>query len=173
MGGTSPACVRDAGLTAKPKKCSLAMVEVTYLGHVLGRGKVKPERVKVQAVRDYSRPTTKTQVQSFLGLSGYYRRFIPHYSTIATPLTNLTKKQSPGHVLRTDQCEEAFTKLKEALCTSPVLRNPDYSQQFVVQTDASQYGIGAVLSREVDEGQDHPVTYQSQATGTETEVSSH
>lgn len=80
MGGTSPACVRDAGLTAKPKKCSLAMVEVTYLGHVVGRGKVKPERVKVQAVRDYPRPTTKTQVQSFLGLSGY---LLPEvYSTL-------------------------------------------------------------------------------------------
>jgi len=84
--------LRSLGLTVKPCKCQLAMRECTYLGHIIGNGEVKPERSKLQAIAQFLLPTTKRKVRSFLGLMGYYRRFIPNYASIAVPLTNLTRK---------------------------------------------------------------------------------
>ena len=123
--------LKEAGpLTVRPKKCSLGMRQCIYLGHVVGNGCVQPEANKVEAVRDFTRPTTKKQVRAFLGLSGYYRRFIPRYSSISTPLTDLKKKSLPFKVQWTRQCEEAFIKLKQCLCTAPVLTNPDFEKTF-------------------------------------------
>ena len=96
-----------------------------------------------------------------MGLSGYYRRFIPRYSSISTPLTDLTKKSLPFKVQWTRQCEEAFIKLKQCLCTAPVLTNPDFEKTFFLQTDASNVGISAILSQKDSEGQDHPIAYYS------------
>ena len=84
--------LREAGLTVKPKKCQFGMKECVYLGHVVGNGTVKPEHGKLEAVQDFPTPETKSQVRAFLGLTGYYRRFIPDYSSIAAPLTDLTRK---------------------------------------------------------------------------------
>eukprot|EP00795_Rhopilema_esculentum_P005569 gene5569-9573_t len=153
--------ISKAGLTANPKKCSLAMNEAHYLGHIVGNGKVRPEADKVKAVRDFLRPESKKQVRSFLGLTGYYRKFIPSYANIAAPLTDLTKKEVKGTIQWTDDCENAFRRLKKALRSSPVLRSPDYSKEFLLQTDASDRGLGAVLSQIGDDNEEHPVMYLS------------
>ena len=104
--------LREAGLTAKPKKCQLGMDQCVYLGYVLVNGVIQPERSKLQGVDSFPTPTTKTQVQCFHGLTGYYRKFIPNYASLATPLTNLIRKCATNKVVRTQECEEAFQRLK-------------------------------------------------------------
>ena len=154
--------LRGAGLTAKPKKCQLGMAHCVYLGHVVGGGKVQAEKGKVDAVNRMGAPKTKKEVRAFLGLTGYYRKFIPNYASVATPLTDLTRKSCPNRPDWTADCEEAFQKLKQLLCSAPVLRTPDFERPFLLQTDASDRGVGAVLSQPgVEAGTDHPVAYFS------------
>ena len=118
--------LREAGLTIKPKKCQLGMKECSYLGHVVGGGKVRVESSKIEAIEKTQPPRTKKDVRTFLGLAGYYRKFISNYATLATLLTNLTRKSQPSSVQWTAECDEAFQKLKLALCSAPVLQTPDY-----------------------------------------------
>ena len=153
--------IRAAGLTLKPEKCHLGMAEVQYLGHRVGCGSQRPEPAKVEAVANWPTPTTKTQVLAFLGTAGYYRRFVPDYSTIAKPLTDLTKKNLPKQVLWSLACEAAFQALKQALVNAPVLAAPVPNKRFLVHTDASMYGLGAVLSQVGEDGGEHPVAYLS------------
>ena len=114
-----------------------------------------------KAVQDFPIPTTKKEVRSFLGLTGYYRRFMPDYAANAVPLTELTRKSAPNKVQWNNTCQDAFEKLKKLLCSQPVLWSPNFSKEFILQTDASDYGIGAVLSQFDAEGIDHPVAYYS------------
>ncbi|XP_053540472.1 uncharacterized protein LOC128634211 isoform X1 [Ictalurus punctatus] len=107
--------VREAGLTANPKKCHPGLTEAQYLGYRIGRGMLKPQLKKIEAVKDYPRPTSKNQVRAFLGLAGYYRRFVPNFSAVASPLSDLTKKGQPDQVRWTADAERAFQALKEAL----------------------------------------------------------
>lgn len=151
----------NAGLTVKRKKCQFAMAECVYLGHRVGSGKVRPEDLKIKAIQDFDIPITKRQVRSFLGLAGYYRKFIPHYSSLAAPLTDLTRKVAPNEVVWNTTCERAFQALKAALSSSPILQSPDFTKQFLLQTDASDRGVGAVLSQCDQNGQDRPVAYFS------------
>ncbi|XP_056392621.1 uncharacterized protein LOC130285289 [Hyla sarda] len=116
------------------------MTEVQYLGHRVG-GPLRPEPSKVESIMAWPIPKTKKQVMSFLGTAGYYRRFVPDYSKIAKPLTDLTKKVSK-QITWTEDCEKSFIALKTALSNSLVLQAPDYSRRFVVQTDASNFGLG-------------------------------
>ncbi len=95
------------------------------------------------------------------GLTGYYRRFIPEYASLAVPLTDLTRKSAPTQVQWTGHCDRAFQELKQCLCVAPVLWSPNLSLPFVVQTDASDQGIGAVLSQVDADGNDHPIAYFS------------
>ena len=153
--------LREAGLTVKPRKCQFGMDHCVYLGHVVGGGKIQPEASKIDVVDSFVVPTTKKQVRAFLGLTGYYRKFIPNYASVAAPLTDLTKKTAPNNVCWNQQCDKAFKELKRLLCTSPVLRNPDFSRRFILQTDASDRGVGAVLSQKDKNGEEHPVGYFS------------
>ena len=150
-----------AGLTVKLSKCQFGMSKCTYLGHVIGSGSVEPEPSKVLVVKRFEAPKTKTQVRAFLGLTGYYRRFIPNYAAVALPLTELTKKMAPTDVTWTAKCEAAFQELKRLLCSTPVLASPDFEKPFILQTDASEYGVGAVLSQRDALGCDHPIAYFS------------
>ncbi|KAK7893383.1 hypothetical protein WMY93_022535 [Mugilogobius chulae] len=152
--------IQEAGLTLNPAKCQWAKEEAKYLGYRLGRGEVRPQVDKVEAIRNCPRPRTKKEVRSFLGLAGWYRRFVPQFSTIAVPLTALTAKDQRNPVVWTEDCEVAFQTLKTCLCSSPVLRSPDFSQRFLVQTDASAVGLGAVLAQG-DPGEEQPVLYLS------------
>ena len=127
----------------------------------MGNGAVEPELSKLKAVEEFPKPITKKQVRGFLGLTGYYWKFIPGYATIACPLTDLTKKGQPTKVVWSDQCEEAFKTLKSILCSKPVLRGPDFAETFMLQTDASDCGVGAVLSQKDKSREDHPIAYFS------------
>ena len=119
------------------------------------------ESAKIEAVRNFEQPTTKTRVRSFLGLTGYYRKFIPDYATLAAPLTDLTRKTKPNQVAWIPECAAAFDQLKDSLCLSPVLKSPDWDKPFILQTDASDRGVGAVLSQPDADGGDRPVAYFS------------
>jgi hypothetical protein len=152
--------IRNAGFTVKAKKCNAGMFYVTYLGHVVGQGVVKPEDVKIEAVMNFPRPKTKTEVRAFLGLAGYYRKFVPNFSSTAFPLTELTKNCWPIKVKWSDLCQKSFEALKSSVVSFPVLRNPDFTRKFVLQTDASETGIGAVLSQNFDDGE-HPILFVS------------
>ena len=106
-------------------------------------------------------PKTKKEVRSFLGLTGYYRRFIKEYASMAFPLTNLTGKKFPEIVVWTTECDKVFNALRNMLTSTTVFSSPDFEKTFIPQTDASNYGVGAVLSQTDGEGVDHPVAYFS------------
>ena len=131
------------------------------IGHIVGSGTVKPQPSKVLAVESFGTPKTKSQVRAFLGLTGYYRRFVHNYATLASPLTDLTRKSAPEQVEWTAECERVFRQLKTQLCCYPVLRSPDFNKEFVLQTDASNRGIGAVLSQRDAGGGENPIAYFS------------
>ena len=152
--------LQRADLTLKVGKCQFGRGEVHYLGHVVGGGKVRPDPSKLKAVAEYPHPRVKKDVRAFLGLVGYYRRFVPQFADVAAPLTDLTKKNMPDNVQWTSDCEEAFQELKSALLQRPVLAVMDPSRKFVLQTDASDQGLGAVLSQEYGES-DRPISYAS------------
>jgi hypothetical protein len=153
-------CLHQAHLTAKPKKCHFAMPYCSFLGHIIGQGCVMPGEEKVKAVRDFQIPKTKSDVRSFLGLAGYYRRFVPNFASVASPLTQLTKKDSPDKVKWHHTLQASFDSLKKTLTSFPVLRNPDFKKQFYLQTDASGVGLGSVLSQGEGDNE-HPVAYWS------------
>ena len=106
------------------------------------------------------RPNTKKQLRSFLGLIGFYRSFVPHFATVAAPLTDLTRKNAPNNLLWEPVHERAFSVLRKVVTSKPVLQLPDFSMPFVLQTDASGEGLGAILLQEID-GFRHPVAFAS------------
>ncbi|XP_041439585.1 uncharacterized protein LOC121400486 [Xenopus laevis] len=153
--------IQNAGLTLKAEKCHLAMAEVQYLGHRVGSGQLRPDPAKVEAICQWPIPKTQKQVLAFLGTAGYYRKFIANYSTIAKPLTDLTSRKCSRTIVWTPECESAMNTLKQALANSPVLAAPDFSRRFLLQTDASNFGLGAVLSQVNGHGEEHPIAYLS------------
>lgn len=152
--------IKVAGLTINPNKCKLAQRQVEYLGYVVGYGQVRPQVGKVEAIQAYPVPTTKRKVCAFVGLIGWYSKFIPHFAERAAALTDLTKGSAPNRVKWTRECERAFNDLKGAITNDSVLHSPDFAQPFTLQTDASGVGIGAVLLQEV-KGERRPVVFLS------------
>ena len=120
--------LREANLTAKAKKCDFGTAECTYLGHRVGGGVVRPEKSKLLAIQALEVPQTKKDVRTFLGITGYYHRFIPNYSSLATPLTDLTRKSAPNRVVWDAGCTQAYESLKKLLCEDPILHNPDFDK---------------------------------------------
>ena len=139
-----------AGLKVKPKKCHFFVKKTDYLGHVISEDGVRVSPEKVAAVRDWPRPQCVTELRSFLGTASYYRRFVAGFANVAAPLHDLTKQGVK--FIWTEECEKAFTELKRVLCDAPVLAFPVPEAQFVLDTDASDQGIGAVLSQLVPVG---------------------
>ncbi|XP_033741736.1 uncharacterized protein LOC117328321 [Pecten maximus] len=150
----------DGGLTVNPSKCQFGEEELYCLGHVVGKGKLKPDNRKVQAMVDFPLPLTKKGIRSFLGMTGYYRRFVKNYAKLAAPLTNLIRKDRPRQIQWTDDSVKAFNDLKDEMTRAPVLANPDFNEPFTIQTDASNVAIGAVLSQVIDD-EEHPIAYIS------------
>ena len=150
--------LRHHSLYAKVSKCEFFLHSVHYLGHIVSENGLFPDPAKVKAVADWRVPTNVSEVRSFLGLAGYYRRFIKDFAKIAAPLTNLTRKDRPfTWSLREG---EAFNELKTVLQKAPVLQLADQSKAYIVTTDASDYAMGAVLSQMGEDGE-HPVAYES------------
>ena len=126
-----------------------------YLGHVIGQGQIEPNEKKIIAMKDYPQPTTKWQVRAFLGLVGYYRRFLPKMAEMVIPLTALLKKGQPDKVNWTADCNTAFHNTKKALLWAPVLKIANPSKRFILQTDALNQGLWAVLSQYAEDGHDY------------------
>ena len=158
--------LRQAGLKLKPSKCSFLCREVVFLGHVISANGVSPDPAKTKKVRDYPVPVDVSSVRQFLGLASYYRRFVPGFSKIAAPLYALTKKSVTFSW--SDECQKAFDRLKQLLCSAPVLAYPLFGSQhqFIVETDASVLGLGAVLSQKQPDGHTHPIAYASRSLHT-------
>ncbi|XLU29618.1 hypothetical protein S245_065684, partial [Arachis hypogaea] len=135
--------LKDRKLCAKLSKCEFWKSEVKFLGHVVSKQGIAVDPAKVEAVMNWERPTSVTEIRSFLGLAGYYRRFIKGFSQLALPLTKLTRKDVP--FVWTPECEESFLALKQILTTAPVLVLPEPREPFEVYCDASLKGLGCVL----------------------------
>ncbi|KAL0543903.1 hypothetical protein IC582_019008 [Cucumis melo] len=138
--------LRDNKLYAKFSKCEFWLKQVSFLGHVVSKAGVSVDPAKIEAVTGWTRPSTVSEVRSFLGLAGYYRRFVENFSRIATPLTQLTRKGVP--FVWSKACEDSFQNLKQKLVTAPVLTVPDGSGSFVIYSDASKKGLGCVLMQQ-------------------------
>lgn len=134
-----------AGLTVNPSKCAVAKQETEYLGYVIGQGVVRPQVGKIQALEKCPVPQTRKDLRSFLGMAGFYHRFMPNFSSRAATLTDMVGARCPNQLRWTEESLKAFRDIQQALTTDTVLYNPDFSQSFIVQTDASERGIGAVL----------------------------
>ena len=138
--------LKEAGLKLKPSKCHLAKSQVTYLGYVVSRQGITADPSKVTAVQDFPTPNSVKELRSFLGLASYYRRFIPGFSKVASPLFSLTHKGT-DFVWNTE-CGNVFNRLKSLLTSAPLLVFPDFEKEFILETDASGVGLGAVLAQE-------------------------
>ena len=148
-----------AMLTINLSKSEFGQAQVTYLGHVVGQGEVKPVSAKVEAIAKFPQPESKKQLMRFLGMAGYYRRFCPNFAAVAEPLTQLLSKRVK--FIWSERCDKAFEELKAMLQSAPVLAAPDFRSPFKLAVDASDVAAGAVLLQEDDEGVEHPVCYFS------------
>lgn len=138
--------LQTANLKVKPSKCNLFSTKVKYLGHIISADGVMADPAKLEAVRSWPEPTNQTEVRSFVGLASYYRRFVKNFAEIARSLHALTEK---GRRFKWDEgCQNAFVALKMCLILAPILAYPDPQKSFILNTDASDCGIGAVLSQE-------------------------
>lgn len=135
--------LRKEKLYAKFSKCEFWLKEVQFLGHVVNKEGIKVDPAKIEAVTNWERPKTPTEVRSFLGLARYYRRFVQDFSKIAIPLTKLTRNNEK--FVWTEKCEGSFQELKKRLVTAPVLVLPDDKGEFVIFSDALYKGLGCVL----------------------------
>jgi len=147
-------------LFLKPEKCKFHQREVEYLGVLIGNGTVKMDPVKVQGIADWPTPLTVKDVRSFLGFCNFYRAFIKNFSDIAHPLNDLTCKNE--QFIWTDERNNAFLELKRMCSNYLVLRTPDWTKQFVMETDASGYALGVVIAQEFEDGI-HPIAFHSRS----------
>ncbi|XP_043206108.1 uncharacterized protein LOC122372666 [Amphibalanus amphitrite] len=143
--------VKEANLKLNLRKCSFFKEEVKFLGHVISGEGISADPSKVSAVVDYERPKNVHDVRRFIGLASYFRKFIPNFSTVAKPLLKLTEDRAK--FLWDDMCESAFQSLKRLLTEAPVLAFPDFEKEFILTTDASGIGLGAILTQRVDDNQ--------------------
>ena len=147
-------------LFVKAEKCEFGVSTVSFLGHVIQEGRVRADANKVRAVEEWPAPSSRKELQRFLGFANFYRRFIRDYSMVASPLTRLTSSTVP--FCWSDEANEAFNQLKHLFTTAPVLVQPDTSKQFIVEVDASDTGVGAVLSQRGGSGERlHPCAFYS------------
>ena len=163
-------CLREYNLKLKPLKCSLFREEINYLAHKVSKAGICPSDINVKAIAEYAPLQTYTEIRAFLGLVGHYRCFIKGFAQIAQPLN--------GHLAGEGACRKsewvslsegalkAFETLKQACMDSPILAFADYTKDFLLETDASKEGLGAVLSQKQEDGQFHPMAYGSRALTT-------
>lgn len=138
-----------AGLVISAKKSQFCMKRLKYLGHVIDEDGIRADPDKIAPISEYPAPKSVKDVRRFMGLTGWYRRFIKNFAEISVPITNLIKKKNKNFEW-TEDAQKAFDEMKKALASAPVLTTPDYSKEFIIQTDASDVGIGGVLTQTID-----------------------
>ena len=158
--------LREAGLKMKRSKCDFFKSEIHYLGHLISPEEISPLPNKLDSIKHMPAPNSAKEIKQFLGLTGYYRKFVPRFADISRPLTTLTKKDAKFEW--TSACQKSFKLLKEALCDEPVLKYADTSKPYTLYTDASKYGWAGVLTQPHEEtidgkstATDHPVAFVS------------
>ena len=167
---------REHGLKLKLSKCEVFKTEINYLAHHVSKRGVLPSKKNLEAIAQCPPPDTYTKVKSFVGLVGHYRHFIKGFANIAAPLYDLTsgenKDKKSEHLDLPQEAREAFDHLKAACLQAPILAFPDFGKPFLLETDASGKGIGAVLLQKQSDGRYHPIAYASRIM-TETEQRYH
>lgn len=150
---------RKANLTLNVAKSKFCVTEVNYLGYIIGHGGIKTDPDKVVSIQNWPTPKNLKQVRGFLGLAGWYRRFIANFSTIVHPITDVlsTKRK----FCWTPEAQVSFEKIRNLLTTAPVLTNPNFDKKFYVHCDASDFGIGAVLVQTDEKGNERPIAFMS------------
>lgn len=143
--------IHGAGLTLNKDKCQFCREELRYLGYMVNRSGLHVDPEKIQAILDIPTPKSVSEVRRVVATASWYRRFIKDFSTIVSPLTDLLKKNRA--FVWSDECTRAWAEIKERLVTAPVLACPDFSREFVVQCDGSNFGIGAVLTQDFEDGE--------------------
>ena len=159
-------CLREAGLKMKCSKCDFFKSEINYLGHLISPEGISPLPNKLDSIKHMPVPNSTKEIKQFLGLSGYYRKFVPRFADITRPLTTLMKKDTKSEW--TSACQKSFELLKEALCGEPVLKYADTSKPYTLYTDASKFGWAGVLTQPhttIIDGKstttDHPIAFVS------------
>ena len=169
--------LKEFNLKIKPKKLHFFQTSIIFLGHILSADGVSPNLEKVTKIKDWPTPKTPKEVHSFVGLASYYCRFIPNFAKWAGPLHALIvpasfkqkirkgkmKKSNLPEFQWTPACQEGFDQLKKTLMEAPVLAYPDYSKPFILETDTSLKGLGAVLSQKGDDNEIRVITYASRS----------
>lgn len=150
---------RDKCLKLNPNKCQFLKPEVTFLGHRCTSEGILPDNTKYHSIENYPIPHDKESTKRFVLLANYWRKFIPNFATIASPLNYLDKKSVK--FVWSDKCQIAFETLKNCLINPPILSYPDFNKKFIITVDASKMGIGAVLSQISDDGSDLPISFAS------------
>lgn len=151
--------LQEANLTINVSKSKFVMREIKYLGFIVGNGELKTDPEKVRAIADFPVPRTIRQLRRFLGMTGWYQRFIANYSGISAPLTDL--KGTAKSFVWNERAQLAFESLKSKLTSAPVLTHPDFSLPFIIQCDASSTGVGSVLCQIDSNGEEHPIAFMS------------
>lgn len=154
-------CLRAAKLTINVSKSKFCQSEIKYLGYIVGQGCLKVDNSKIESIVDFPTPKSPRQVRRFIGMANWYRGFIQNFANLSGPLTDSLRKSNKPFKLSSDAVQ-AFQKLKVALSSAPVLAQPDFSKEFVIQCDASKIGVGGVLIQTDDQGKEHPIAFVSQ-----------
>lgn len=152
--------IANAGFKLNRDKCEFCKPEMKYLGYVINRCGLHVDPEKVQAILKYEKPKSTSDIRRFIGMTSWYRRHIENFSIIIAPLTKLLRKNA--RFIWDNACEDAYQKLKDCLVAAPVLSCPDFSREFTIQCDASNYGIGAALTQKFDDGE-KVICYLSQS----------
>jgi hypothetical protein len=152
--------LRDNRLAVSVEKCEWAKEEVQFLGYVIGREGIKMSQEKVEGILEWKSPKSLLEVQQFLGFANFCRRFIQDYSRIARPLTELTRGDGKNWTW-TKEAELAFTELKQRFTSAPILAHFNPANPVIVETDASDFALGAVLSQRDEDNGLHPVAFHS------------
>jgi hypothetical protein len=157
--------IEQSGLTLKIDKCHFCKTHLKYLGHIVSKEGIRPDPAKLNAVREYPVPTKLKAVRTFLGLSSYYRRFIKNYARIAEPLIALTRHSDSKSFQWTPACQQSFEELRHRLVESPIIAYPRFDQPFILQLDASDVGLSAILAQKLidddDIAREHVIGYAS------------
>jgi Reverse transcriptase (RNA-dependent DNA polymerase)./Integrase core domain. len=156
--------LRTHNLKIQLDKSEFLMKEVAYLGHLISEKGTKPNPNKITAVKIYPIPKTTKEIKAYLGLLGYYRKFIPNFAKLTKPLTNCLKKGNKIDI-NDENYKQSFEESKTLLINAPILQYPDFEKTFTLTTDASNYALGAVLSQNID-GKDLPIAYASRTLNT-------